>query len=214
MTKPKLPDERISFRSARPADAAIAGRLLLATFPKKATFIIGLGSEKRALEILTQIFQDVGHRLSYTEAEMALVDQKVAGISIAFPGRMMGKLNFKLYGPILRQYSFGRMIALIRRALPLLFIKEAARDEYFLSNLAVTKRYRGRGIGEKMLTHVESKARALNLNRVGLMCAIDNRDARRFYKNHGYAIKAMHLESNQRVRYLGPGTQRMVKELV
>jgi ribosomal protein S18 acetylase RimI-like enzyme len=213
MAKSKLSDKSIEFRPANPEDAEVVGRLLLATFPKKATFIIGLGSEKRAQEILTRLFSIAGHRLSYDLAEVAIFNQKVVGISIAFPGRMMGKLNRKLYGLILRQYPLGRKFALIRRALPLLFIKETARDELFLSNLAVRKRDRGHGFGERMLAQVELRARALNLHQVGLMCAIDNRDARRFYERHGYTIMAMHLESNQRVRYLGSGTQRMVKEL-
>ena len=213
MTESRYSEESIKFRPAQPTDASIAGRLLLATFPKKAAFIIGLGSEKRAQEILTRLFQITNHRLSYTLSEMAIIDEKVVGISIAFPGRMMGKLNRKLYGLILRQYPFNRKIALIRRALPLLFIKETVRDELFLSNLAVMKRVRGLGIGKTILASVESRAKRLSFTHVGLICAIENRDARRFYEKHGYEIKAIHLESNQRVRYLGPGTQRMVKEL-
>lgn len=211
MAKPKIIDECIHFRPAQPADAALAGRLLFSTFPKKATFLIGLGNETRATEILARIFALAGHRLSYDSAELVMIDKRVVGMSIAFPGRKLGQLNRKLYGLILRQYPVSRKLALIRRALPLLFIKETVRDEYFLSNLAVTKRYRGQGLGGKILTRLEAKARALNLSQVGLMCAIDNPDARRFYERHGYKVIAMHLESNQRVRYLGPGVQRMVK---
>ena len=213
MARKNFNGSQIIFRPSQPKDAEIAGRLLLVTFPKKATFMIGLGSEGRAKEILTNLFPIAGHRLSYSHAEVAILDEKVIGISIAYPGRIMGQLNRKLYGLILQQYSLLRKFTLIRRALPQIFMEETTRSEFFMSNLAVSKRFRGHGVGEEMLRRVESRAKALNLPQVGLICAIENRDARRFYERHGYAVVAMHLESNQRVPYLGPGTQRMVKEL-
>jgi ribosomal protein S18 acetylase RimI-like enzyme len=203
----------IEFRQATPNDAKVASRLLFDTFPRKATYIIGLGSEERAKKILARIFALSGHRLSYEHTELALSDGKVIGLLNSFPGAILGRLERKLVLYLLKQYRWRGKIALIRRGLPLVFIKEAANDAYFLSNIAVKKIYRGKGFGAQILRHVEVRARKSQLKILSLMVDIDNQGARRFYAQEGYKVKALHLESNKRVKQLGPGTARMEKIL-
>jgi ribosomal protein S18 acetylase RimI-like enzyme len=113
-----------------------------------------------------------------------------------------------------QQYRLRGKAALLIRALPLVFIKEADRDEYLVSNLAVRKQVRGRGIGSGLLEQVEERTREVGLRRISLMVSIGNEDARRFYESHGFKVRATQLESNKRVPYLGPGYHRMVKALV
>lgn len=213
MAKSKIFKSEIVFRPAKPSDAEQAGRLLFETFPKEATFIIGLGNEARAKRILAQIFSIAGHRLSYELAKMALYQDRVIGMAIIFPGRMLGKLNRRLGKIILRQYGLRGKLALIIRSWPLVFIKETARDEFYLSNLAVKKRYRSQGVGGHFLSYIEEWARQSSLRKVSLMVSMDNQRARRLYERNGYVVKALYLESNKRVPYLGHGDQRMVKEL-
>ena len=64
-----------------------------------------------------------------------------------------------------------------------------------------------------MLSGVEQWAKESGYGKVSLMVHIENKAARRFYQEHGFSPKAIHLESNKRVRYLGAGYQRMVKIL-
>ena len=64
-----------------------------------------------------------------------------------------------------------------------------------------------------VLNHATEKAKGAGLNKMALMVAIDNQDARRFYEDHGFKTTALHLESNKRVPYLGPGVQRMAKTI-
>jgi ribosomal protein S18 acetylase RimI-like enzyme len=45
------------------------------------------------------------------------------------------------------------------------------------------------------------------------MVDIDNHRARQFYEQQGFKVKALHLESNKRVKQLGPGSARMEKLL-
>ncbi|MEA3325776.1 MAG: GNAT family N-acetyltransferase [Chloroflexota bacterium] len=203
----------IIVRPAKPSDARRAGRLLFITFVKKATFIIGLGDEKRAIKILIQLFMLPGHRLSYEFTDIVLQNGRVIGLFTSFPGGKLGKLDRRLDNLILKQYPMRGKLAVILRGWPLIFIKESARDEYFLSNLVVKKSFRGKGVGTQILVKVEEKARQAGLEKASLMVAIENQDARRFYERNGYKIKALHLESNKRVPYLGSGYQRMVKNL-
>jgi len=213
MAKTKTTTDEIIIRPATPSDATMASKLIFATSPKKLTFIIGLGSEARAKSILEKIFPLGGHRLSYEFTEIISIKGRVVGIVIAYPGHKAGKLDRRLDKIMLQQYRLRGKLALIARALPLFFIKEAEKDEYLLSSLAVNKRLRGQGIGSHILSHIEARAQQAGLTKVALMVSIDNQPARRFYERNGYAIKALHLETNKRVPYIGHGYQRMVKEL-
>lgn len=213
MTKAKANSQNITFRPAQPADAAKAGRLIFDSFPKLATYIIGLGDAHRAKAILTEVFTQKGHRFSVEYTEIASQGEAVVGMFIAYPGKELTKLGWRLARVLLSQYNFAGKLKVILRGLPLVFIQEATLDEYLLSNLAVKKDQRGRGIGAQVLLVVEEQARQAGYTKLALMVDIDNRDARRFYEHHGFAVKAMHLEPNHRVRHLGHGYQRMVKTL-
>jgi ribosomal protein S18 acetylase RimI-like enzyme len=214
MVKKRIQEKEISHRPAEPSDAGIAGRLLFDSFPKMAAFVIGLGNEKRAQAILTELFAKPGHRFSYEFGHVAIHQGKVVGLFIGYSGKRLGKLNRRLGRLMIRQYRFRGKAALLIRAWPLVFIKEVGRDEYLLSNLAVRKHLRNKGIGAGLLTKVEEEAREAGLRKISLMVSIGNRAARRFYERHGYHIRATHLESNKRVAYLGPGYHRMVKEMM
>jgi ribosomal protein S18 acetylase RimI-like enzyme len=213
MAKKRISVKEIQFRSATPADAVVAGRLLFESFPKKATYIIGLGNEARAKKILVDIFSKPGHRLSYESTQIVLYDGAVIGALTAYPGNQMEKLNRHLYLHLIKQYKIRGKFALILRGLPLIFIKETARDEYFLSNLVVKRQYRCQGVGEKMLEAVEQLAKEAGYSRVSLIVNLENQSAQRFYERYGYEVKAIIPESSRRVANLGRGSQRRVKEL-
>lgn len=213
MAKKKLSSSEIEFRPANPADARLAGNLLFETFPRKATYIIGLGCEGRARKILADIFPIPDHRLSYEFTQMVIHDSKVIGAMVLFPGSEIGRLDRRLYLPILKQYKFAETLKLIRRGFPLIFIKETTRDEYFLSNLVVKRHYRNKGIGEKMLHHAEELAKEAGFSKISLIVDLENQNARRFYDRHGYQVKALNLVPNRQVPYLGPGSERRVKDI-
>jgi len=214
MKKGSLSMNEVVVRPAKPSDARRAAHLLFVTFKRTASFIIGLGDEKRAINILTQLFKLPGHRLSYEFTNIVMNNGHVIGLCTCFPGRRLVKLDRHLGRLILKQYHVRGKLAVIQRGWPLIFIKESASDEYFLSSLAVKKSFRGQGVGTQILVKVEEKAKQASLEKISLMVAIENQDARRFYERNGYKIKAIHLESNKRVHHLGPGYQRMVKKLL
>jgi len=213
MVKGKLDPSAITYRPSAPEDAKVASRLLFATFPKKATFIIGLGDADRAQRILRDLFAQPAHRLSYSVTTAAIYQGRIIGLFNAFPGKSLGRLDRRLDRLILGQYSLRGKFAVVRRGLPQVFIKEATRKEFFLSNLSVRNRYRSQGVGERLLFQIEAKARQAQLSRLSLMVHIENERARQFYKRQGFETTAIHFESNARVAHLGAGYHHMVKEL-
>lgn len=213
MAKSPIQPTEISFRPARAEDAKVTGGLLFDTFPKVATFIIGLGNEDRARAILTRIFAIPGHRFSYEETILAVYKGRVVGLLTSYPGKRLTKIDRKSDRLILKQYRIRGKLALIIRFWPMLFMNETRRDEYLIGNLAVRARYRSRGIGRILLEHAEHLAGEAGLKKLALRVAIENLDARKLYESFGFETKAMYLESNRRVKYVGAGYRRMVKTL-
>jgi ribosomal protein S18 acetylase RimI-like enzyme len=213
MAKQSIDLSKIQLRPAAPDDAHWGARLLFDSFPKVATFILGLGSEERAKVILQRLFQIPGHRFSFQTAYVAAQGDRVIGLLSAFPGRKLGKLDRAMARHVLRQYQLRGKLALLIRAWPLVFIKEADADSLLISNLSVRKRWRGQGVGGLMLDYADGLARDEGLDKVSLIVAIENKGARNLYEKHGFRVRAMHLESNRRVPYLGAGYQQMVKTL-
>lgn len=213
MTKNRLSVDEIEFRPANPEDARVVGNLLFETFPRKATYIIGLGCEGRARKILADIFPIPDHRLSYEFTQVVMYRNRIVGAMVIFPGLQIGKLDRRLYRPILNQYKFVDTLKLILRGFPLFFIKETTGNEFFISNLVVKDHYRNLGIGEKMLHQAEEMAREAGLSKVSLIVDLENQKARRFYDRHGYKIKALNLVPNRQVPHLGPGSERRVKDM-
>lgn len=213
MTQESEKFSSIKYRPAQPSDANPISRLIYETFPKLATYMIGLGDAERAKQIIAKLFLEPGHRFSYELTQVVVHGNRLVGMFIAYPGTELLPLNWRLARLMLKQFTLMEKIKLIRRGLPVIFIQEAARDEYLVSNLAVKKGLRGMGIGAQVLNAVEARACQAGFKKLVLMVGIDNHDARRFYERQGFSIKAMHLESNQRVRNLGPGYQWMVKEI-
>lgn len=213
MGKGKIEDAALTFRPATLEDAELASGLLFDTFPKVATFTIGLGSETRAKRILAFLFSRPDNRFSYSVTTIAQYHNRIVGLMSCFPAGQLGRFDRKMTGMVLKQYQLRGKIALILRGWQMVFLNEARRDEYLLSNLAVRKNYRSRGVGARMLAHLEALAKEKGYHKIALRVAIENQAARQFYEQYGYKTKAIHLESNRRVPYIGAGYRRMIKTL-
>jgi ribosomal protein S18 acetylase RimI-like enzyme len=213
MAKTKIKPEELSFRPATVKDVKVASSLIYATFPKVATFTIGLGSEERAKAILEKVFVVPGHRLSYEETVLAVVQGRVVGGVVGYSAKRLPKLDRRTDRLILKQYRFRGKLAMVIRTWPLIFMKDAKRWDYVIGNLAVRPQYRGRGIGEQLLIHAEKLAGEAGSRRLALRVAIENKTARKLYEDFGFKTTAMYLESNKRVKLAGAGYRWMVKEI-
>ena len=213
MAKVTIKPEDLSFRPATPEDAKVTSGLIYETFPKVATFTIGLGSEERAKMILEKVFAIPGHRLSFEETALAIYQGRIIGALIAIPASRLAKLDRRTDRLILKQYRLRGKIALIVRTWPLVFMKDVKRRDYVIGNLAVKQAYRGKGVGGLILAHAEAEARAAGLKRLSLRVAIENKSAKALYEKAGFETTAMYLESNRRVKVAGAGYRWMVKKI-
>lgn len=206
---------QVQFRPARADDAHFAARLILQTASKFMVYILGLGNEARALKVIENLFMQPAHRLSYEFCEVAMIEgmQRI-GLCISYPGRQADQLSKAMTWRLIKIYPRLRAkIAIITRILPYAFMKETAKDEYFLAHLSVNQRHHGRGLGSLMLTRFEANAKAAQYAKTALTVDLENKNARRLYEKQGYKVESVVLETNKRVKYLGAGYLRMVKLL-
>lgn len=202
-----------TYRPAQPSDAPIASQLIFDTFPRMAAFIFGLGNDAHAKEILANVFVLKDHRFSYQFTQMVIRDETIVGMFIAYPAKMLPRLDSGLMQVILKQHNFFDKLKVLLRGMPAMFIKEAGADDFLLSNIAISKDARGQGIGGEVLTYVEELAVQAGYQRLALIVEIDKHDAIRFYESRGFSITAQHLEPPSRAKHLGTGFQQMVKVL-
>ena len=101
----------------------------------------------------------------------------------------------------------------MKRALPLIGVKEVEGDEYFISNIAVLPAFQGQGMGKSMLSQVEFTAREQGYNKLSLTVDIDNEKAITLYIRTGFQVmEKIEIQSlQQRIGY--SGLIRMVKVL-
>ena len=177
----------LTIRPARADDVDLAVPMLRASMGGLGNYLFH--DPARAPEqYLADAFRAAGHRFSWSVSFVAELDQEPAGYLLAYPGRRLDALQvaFLLRFPSL--FGWPETWRLLRRALPLLNAPEARRDEYYISNIGVLERFRGRGVGAQLMAFAEEQARAAKLPKCALAVDVTNLDAIRLYERLGFRI--------------------------
>jgi len=178
-----------------------------------ADFLFGSDKPLEAENVLAQLFVREANRFSYQFVHVAEMSGRVVGLLLAYSGREIESLRFPMARQLFVVCGLPGMFRFLRRGLPLMGVKEAEAEEYFVNSLAVLPSFQGQGIGTHLLSWGESKARTLGLQKCSLTVEIGNRQASSLYEHLGYRIVAT-VEIEQLSRRIGyRGFHRMVKEL-
>lgn len=87
------------------------------------------------------------------------------------------------------------------------------KNEYFISNIAVYEKYRGQGIGAKLLKKAEYEGKRQGFKKISLFVETDNSSARRFYENQSYQLETIRHFPKRYHKYHLYGLCKMIKEL-
>jgi len=203
----------ITVRPATSADVKTAICLIYLTMGRLADFLFGSDKPLEAENVLAQLFVREANRFSYQFVHVAEMSGRVVGLLLAYSGREIESLRFPMARQLFVVCGLPGMFRFLRRGLPLMGVKEAEAEEYFVNSLAVLPSFQGQGIGTHLLSWGESKARTLGLQKCSLTVEIGNRQASSLYEHLGYRIVAT-VEIEQLSRRIGyRGFHRMVKEL-
>ena len=168
-------------------------------------FMLGPRSE----DVLARAFLDPGHDLSYENVNFATRDGVVVGMVSGYPAerhcsswrslrRAAGGLNL-------------RMTVLSVALAPVFRVIDSIEDgDFYLQAIAVDEKWRGEGVGSRLLSWVERLAISCASRRLVLDVSAKNEGARKLYERRG-----MTVESQWPKRWAIPGLKlvRMTKVL-
>jgi ribosomal protein S18 acetylase RimI-like enzyme len=206
-------EHELNIRPARPEDAKIAARLMHLALGRFGEYIFGNGSPAKTLDVLERLFIGGNNRFNHEHAVLAEKGGSVAGLLLALPAKIMTRLDLLTAMPMLSILAFGEVLRLSVRLLPLAGGREAERDEYYISDLAVFPQFQGQGIGTRLLAFAEEQAARHGLRKCSLIVALHNDAALQLYLRSGYCIVETVTYSRLQQRCGERGYQRMMKVL-
>lgn len=209
------PAAGFAVRPATVADSQAAASLIYLTMGPLADHLFGAGDHARAIGVISALFAQDHNRFSYRFADVAVAADSPAavGLVISYPGRMLGPLATTMAKQLFAMYGVTGFVSFVTRALPLVDVREARPDEYFINTLAVSPDAQGQGIGTQVLSFAEQKARDAHCRDCALSVDEMNVGARRLYERLGYRVVATIGPRRPRCSRGHTGYHRMVKAL-
>jgi ribosomal protein S18 acetylase RimI-like enzyme len=117
-------------------------------------------------------------------------NEKVCGLLLSVPVRDMRQMdkNMAKYGKeLLEVIGYNNIVKMMFRSkLQKYFTTLNNDDEYYISNLAVFKEFRGKGFGVELLKKAEELALKKGYNKLSLTVEFYNKEAKRIYEKFGF----------------------------
>jgi ribosomal protein S18 acetylase RimI-like enzyme len=165
------------------------------------------------LQVLANLALRRENRFSHSLAYLAEREGQVSGLLLAFPGRLLSRLNLMTGWHLLQIKGLVASIRLACLQPAYGDLKETEPDEFYISNLAVFPPFQGQGIGTLLMAHAEGLAHASGLRKCSLIVTFGHDQARHLYEHLGYKVVAAYLSSHPKVAEGSGGYHRMVKPL-
>ena len=183
-----MPQNEIILRSASPTreDGQAFATLLDRSAEGFFRFWLGPNVE----EILTTVYAQPGHDLSYQHATFAERNGAIVGMALAYTAeqhRLASKEPLKLAAG-----KYRRRIEIIAVLLgPLMRITDSVpMGDFYLQAIAVKEGLDGKGVGSILLDSVDSQAISTGSARLSLDVSAKNERARKLYEYRGMTIES------------------------
>jgi ribosomal protein S18 acetylase RimI-like enzyme len=178
--------QNILVRKGRPEDAHHFSELVILTSP--AIFPIVFGSSVK--KMMKSLFPHKRHYYSFDRSFFAEVDGEVVGMAqlhklVSRKGQtarlsllLLKYLKWRLPAKVVNLLKFDHLI------------KFVARNDCYLSNVAIYPEFRSSGIGTKLLAAIEEEAKSIGKKRIVLHAETHNLRAISLYERLGYKIES------------------------
>lgn len=164
----------VTFRPATKADTRVIAELFRISSEGVADYVWSQLQDQEyqgmdLVDVGAERYSREGVDFSYQNCDVAEIDGEPVGMLHAYPmGDDVGNVATDI-DPVLRPYAE----------------LEEPRSLY-VSGLALYDKYRGTGIGTRLLDFAYKRARAEGLKKISLICFADNEGAYRLYKREGF----------------------------
>jgi ribosomal protein S18 acetylase RimI-like enzyme len=203
----------LSIRPTTLRDVVPGAELIYSSMRRTADYLEGSGKPQAARRFLGRLFIRRHNRFSHEFTDVAVTNGEVAGLLLSFPGRLLGRLDRAMAAQLLQITGLVGFLRFVRRSLPLMRVKEATADQYFISTLAVSPHFQRQGIGARLLAYAESKALSAGFAQCTLTVDVENAPACRLYEREGYQIEETYRSRQLHSRTGHQGFHRMTKSL-
>jgi ribosomal protein S18 acetylase RimI-like enzyme len=151
----------IKFRKAEAGDADMAIPLVYASGPDAFDYIFHDETKGSAQDFLRFAFVRQGGQFSYDNHLVVTADDRVAAIGTCFSGKNQWRFTLHVIMRILVFYGMFRGIGVMVRGLQFeRIVRPPGRKQYAIEHLGVSKEYRGKGIGSRLIHQLIINARA------------------------------------------------------
>lgn len=159
----------------------------------------GKGERDILINRLRKIMIIEGSRVYYKNFRVIRNKDEVIGLTLAIRGRRLKRSTFKGDIYLLKmQESIKEKIKFIKSAIGYIFYDECRRDEYYLSNIIIDKKHRGKNYSQLLLKDTEEIA-----------------------KNYGYSYLSLRANNEKLVEYytkcgfkrVNLKTRKMIKDI-
>lgn len=165
-------------RFARKEDGPEIAPLILVILKDMELPFVQTFGEQKTIEVLTDAITDPDYRYSYTRGIVEEIDGKVAGVAFGYTDEEEPIIDLPL-ADILEKHELPRD--------QYLFIdKETLPNEWYLDTISVSEKFRGKGIGSKLLEALPMLAEKANRTVIGLNVDQQNPQAKKLYERHGF----------------------------
>lgn len=165
-------------RFAKKEDGAAVAKLILVILKDMELDFLEEFGEEKALEAIAACFEDPTYRFGYARGLVEEIDGEIAGAVFGYPADKEAIIDLPL-----KKYLQDQGIA---GDIQMFIDPEAFRNEWYLDSIAVDERFRGQGIGSKLLTAVDRLATHEGEKVIGLNVDKANPNAKRLYLRDGF----------------------------
>ncbi|MCM1320219.1 MAG: GNAT family N-acetyltransferase [Muribaculaceae bacterium] len=163
----------IKVREAQASDCHLIGEVVA----------MGIGHEvareytgiDEVINVLSEVSSTCGTQYSYRNALIAEVDGEPAGAIVGYDGARLRELRDGSLA-VIRKYHPGIKVV----------DDETGEGEFYLDSVAVLPRFRGAGVGRRLIDAMSHRAAQQGHTRVGLLVDFENPRAEKLYETLGF----------------------------
>lgn len=168
---------------ARPEEEKDFARLVLFSGPRLLPALFG----PRVEELLRFLYRRPRNIFSFEHVWFAREQQQVIGVFLAIDGQTYSREIMQVAGGMLKFFKIGAIPLFIRLFRSRRLMKDLAPHQFYLNSLAVDPEFRGKNIGQSLLSAFEQEGQRQGLKEAALDVEITNPGASRFYLREGYS---------------------------
>lgn len=147
----------------------------------------GYGSEHEMKNTLRKLLKTKDNRFSLENIVVIRENKKLAGMALLIEGKNIDKLTANSEKKVISiQKGFMNKIFFICSNIKGKFLYECEEDEFYISNIAIKKAYRGKGYAKILIEKAFEIARKNGYKKASLMA--NNDKLVEFYKNIGFIL--------------------------